>query len=73
MDRSALAEHHLPRVIPIPARIRALQGDWALEGRIVRLYQEPDSGVLLALNEDGQHVNPLNVISRGRKLERETA
>jgi hypothetical protein len=61
----------MPRIVPTPCHIRALQGDWALEGKIVRLYQEPDSGVLIALNDEGQQVNPLKVISRGKKLGRE--
>jgi hypothetical protein len=71
VDRSAAAQQILPRIVPIPARIKALEGEWALEGRIVRLYQEADSGVLLALNHEGQHVNPLKVISKGKKLGRE--
>jgi hypothetical protein len=70
VDRSAVAHQQVPRIVPIPARIKALQGDWALEGRIVRMYQEPGSGVLLALSDEGEQVNPLKVISRGKKLGR---
>jgi len=33
------------------------------------MYQEPDTGVLVALNEQGRKENPLRVISRGRKLD----
>ena len=59
---------YMPRIVPTPVHIRALQGPWSLEGKTVRMYQEPGTGVLLALNEDGQRVNPLKVISRGKKL-----
>jgi hypothetical protein len=42
---------------------------WELEGRSVRLMEERNSGVLLALNDRGERVNPLRVITRGRKVE----
>jgi hypothetical protein len=68
MGKSAESTEYLPRVVPRPCHIRAISGSWALEGKIVRLYEEPDTGVLVALNEDGRRVNPLRVISRGKKL-----
>ncbi|MBT8397826.1 MAG: hypothetical protein KJN92_12720 [Gemmatimonadetes bacterium] len=61
----------VPRIVPRPCHIRALQGSWSLNGRLVRLYEEPGTGVLLALDDDGQQVNPLRVISRGKKLGRQ--
>jgi hypothetical protein len=42
---------------------------WELEGRSVRLIEERHSGVLLALNHRGERINPLRVITRGRKVE----
>jgi hypothetical protein len=40
-----------------------------LNGEIIRLQEEPDTGVLIGLNGGGEFVNPMRVISRGRKLE----
>jgi hypothetical protein len=56
------------RLVPTPFYGKALRGAWSLDGKIVRLHQDPESGILLALNEDGELVNPLMVIARGRKL-----
>ena len=65
---AAFDQDYMPRVVPTPCHIRALQGSWSLEGRVVRMYQEPDTGVLLAVNEEGESENPLRVISRGKKI-----
>lgn len=62
-------ERPVPRVVPTRDRIKALVGMWELEGRSVRLIEERNSGVLLALNHRGERVNPLRVITRGRKVE----
>lgn len=59
----------VPRIVPTRDRIKALVGMWELEGRSVRLMEERHSGVLLALNDRGERVNPLRVITRGRKVE----
>ncbi|MFH1765091.1 MAG: hypothetical protein ABIF09_12965 [Gemmatimonadota bacterium] len=59
----------MPRIVPTPVHIRALKGPWKLDGDIVRMYEEPDTGVLIALNEQGERLNPLRVISHGTKLE----
>lgn len=58
----------LPRIVPTPDHIKALVGTWAFDGRLIQLHREPQSGVLLAKSHEGQQVNPLKVISRGKKL-----
>lgn len=65
----ARSHEYLPQVVPTPCHSRALKGSWSLDGRIVKMFQEPDTGVLVALNDDGRKLNPLRVISRGRKLD----
>ena len=62
------ATDQLPRIVPRPGHIKALEGSWALDGDLIRMYEEPGSGVLMAQTEDGRTVNPLKVISRGKKL-----
>lgn len=62
-------ERPVPRIVPTRDRIEALVGIWELEGRSIRLIEERHSGVLLALNDRGERVNPLRVITRGRKVE----
>jgi hypothetical protein len=56
------------RLVPTPFYGKALRGTWSLDGKVVRLDQDPESGILLALNEDGELVNPLMVIARGQRL-----
>lgn len=56
------------RLVPTPYYGKALKGTWFLDGKVVRLDQDPESGILLALNEDGELVNPLMVIARGHRL-----
>jgi hypothetical protein len=64
-----MTQDYLPRIVPTPSHSQAIRGPWSLDGSTVRMYPEPDTGVLVAMNEDGRKVNPLQVISRGRKLE----
>jgi hypothetical protein len=47
--------------------MEALVGTWELGGSTIQMVEEPESGVLLALNARGEPVNPLTVISRGSK------
>ena len=68
MGSAAQQQDFMPRIVPTPCHIRAIKGPWALDGQIVRLYEEPETGVLFALNEEGHRVNPLRVISRGKKI-----
>jgi hypothetical protein len=45
-----------------------VSGQWKVDGEIVRLAREPDTGVLVAVDEHGNPRNPLRVISNGAKV-----
>jgi hypothetical protein len=62
-------DRRMPRIVPTPGHLEALVGIWELEGEMVRLLKEPDTGVLVAMNTRGIRVNPMAVISRGSKME----
>jgi hypothetical protein len=57
-----------PRVAPTPQHLQAIVGTWKLRDQTVRLTEEEGSGILLAFNERGEPINPMQVISRGTKL-----
>jgi len=59
----------LPRIVPIRNRIQAIQGTWIFHGEKVRLLEEPETGVLLAMTLSGVPINPMRVISQGSKIE----
>ena len=59
----------LPRVVPAGDRIKSLLGIWQIDGEMIRLLEEPGTGVLVAINLRGERVNPLRVISQGTKLQ----
>ena len=59
----------LPRIVPTPAHLDAMVGIWELDGEMISLLKEPETGVLLALTTRGLRMNPIRVISHGRKLE----
>jgi hypothetical protein len=42
---------------------------WDLEGERILMLAEPDTGVLVARDKTGHKVNPMRVITRGRKCE----
>jgi hypothetical protein len=44
-------------------------GIWELDGEMINLVQEPETGVLVALTTRGIRVNPMTVISQGSKME----
>jgi hypothetical protein len=44
-------------------------GMWELDGEVINLVQEADTGVLVALTTRGNRVNPMRVISQGSKME----
>ena len=69
MDKPADTQEHFPRIVPTPSHSQALRGQWSLDGRVVRMDQEPGTGVLVAVNEDGRMVNPMVVISHGKKIQ----
>jgi hypothetical protein len=63
------ASQTLPRIVPRRERIQAIQGTWIFHGEKVQLLEEPGTGVLLALTLRGVPINPMQVISRGSKIE----
>jgi hypothetical protein len=44
-------------------------GIWELDGEMISLVREPGTGVLVALTRKGIRVNPIRVVSHGRKME----
>lgn len=58
----------LPRMGPKPSRIRALLGIWELDGEMVRLLEDPKTGALIAVTCRAERVNPMRVISHGRRM-----
>ena len=68
MSASIQHDSAFPRIAPTPHHREAVVGDWHLNGERVRMMAEPGTGVLVALKDGGQRMNPFRVISRGRKL-----
>lgn len=68
MGNQAQASELVPRIVPTPRWIRAVSGQWKVDGEIVRMAREPDTGVLVAIDEHGNSRNPLRVISNGAKV-----
>jgi len=66
-DPGGEAENCIPRIRHTEENLRRLEGAWEHEGRPVRLLGEPDTGVLVALDGNGAHLNPLEVICRRRR------
>ncbi|MFO8175913.1 MAG: hypothetical protein ACQET1_09705 [Gemmatimonadota bacterium] len=58
----------VPRIRPTEAWLRAIEGVWELRGDRFWLGEDPDTGALQAVGEGGDRVNPIQVISRGRRL-----
>ena len=71
MDIRSGGVERIPRVAPTPNHRRAMVGVWELDGERVLMLAEPDTGVLVARNNQGRKVNPLRVITRGRKCEKD--
>ena len=59
----------MPRIIPSGDHMQKMKGIWELDGEMVRLMAEPDTGVLVAVTTDGGRVNPIKVVSHGAKWE----
>ena len=70
MESHARTSGLVPRIVPTARWIKAIQGVWEMNGEIFRLQAEPETGVLTALNLEGEAVSPLRVISRGTKLDK---
>jgi hypothetical protein len=59
----------VPRIVPTETCIRALRGTWELRGELFVLEKEPETGVLIASTADGQRVNPIPIITMGKKVQ----
>jgi hypothetical protein len=69
MDPNSSICRNVPRIVPTPEHLGALLGTWDLDGEMIRFLQEPGTGVLVAMTTRGLRVNPIRVISRGRRME----
>ena len=69
MKTQASMNDVLPRIVPRRNRIRAIQGTWIFHGEKVKMLEEPETGVLLAMTLSGAPINPMQVISQGSKIE----
>ncbi len=58
----------VPRIVPTEEHLLALVGIWEIEGEMVRLLKEPGTGVLVAMTTKGRRLNPIRVISAGKKM-----
>ena len=59
----------VPRIVPTDACMRALRGTWELGGKLFVLEKEPETGVLIASTAGGRRVNPLPIITHGKKTQ----
>ena len=53
----------------VRGRIRAVCGIWLLEGRLVKLHEDHDTGALLASYSNGARESPLRVLTHGTRAE----
>ena len=60
----------VPRIRPTEKWLRAIEGLWEMNGEPYWLGEDADTGVIQAIGENGERVNPIHVISRGRRLSR---
>jgi hypothetical protein len=65
MSRSSV---HRPQTNPTEIQIRRSCGTYQYKGRLVRLYQDPETGALEGMTHDGDPVDPLRVLTYGRKV-----
>ena len=68
MRADATIFRNIPRIAPTQEHLDALVGIWEIEDEMVRLLTEPETGVLVAMTNRGQRLNPIRVISRGKKM-----
>ncbi len=71
MDPYSSLCRNIPRLVPTREHLDALLGIWELNGEMVRFLTEPDTGVLVAVSNNGLRLNPIRVISGGSKMEKE--
>ena len=68
MDPNSSICRNVPRIVPTEEHRDALVGIWELDGEMIRLLTEPETGVLVAMSCEGYRVNPIRVISGGSKM-----
>jgi hypothetical protein len=72
MDPNSSLCRNVPRIVPSKEIREHLIGIWELNGEMIRFLTEPDTGVLVAMSCEGYRVNPIRVISGGRKMREDT-
>lgn len=68
MDRRPTSERGVPEIRPTKAWLQAIEGAWELDGKTIWIGLVPSTGILAAVEEGGRSFNPIQVISRGRRL-----
>ena len=58
----------IPRIKPAGDHMDHMVGIWELDGQMVCLLAEPETGVLVAMTTYGTRVNPMHVVSHGAKM-----
>jgi len=58
----------VPRIRPTKQWLQAVEGLWEWEGEHYWLGPDAQTGIIRAVGERGNSVNPIHVISRGRRL-----
>jgi hypothetical protein len=69
MDPMSSLCRNIPRVVPTQEHLDGLLGIWELNGEMVRFLIEPETGVLVAFSAEGYRLNPIRVISGGKKMD----
>ena len=69
MDPMSSLCRNIPRVVPTQEHLQGLLGIWELNGEMIRFLIEPETGVLVAFSVEGYRLNPIRVISGGRKMD----
>ena len=68
MDPNSSLCRNVPRIVPWPEISVHVMGIWELKGEMILFLTEPDTGILVAMSCEGYRVNPIRVISGGRKM-----
>ena len=68
MDPTSSLCRNVPRIVPTQEHRDQILGIWELNGEMVRFLTEPETGVLVAMSSEGYRLNPIRVISGGKKM-----
>ena len=60
----------VPRIRPTERWLRAVEGLWEMDGERFWVGEDAETGTLRAVAQDGEAVNPIPIISRGRRISR---